>query len=709
MENKRSLKQRVNAACKRGIISPLQHGEPDIVRAARARCSDVKAILRAEIIELSDPREPCLMITAHIRKTADERAYTRDDGVNPVYRLFQTRDVYITERATLGDDGETERKWYAGTTERYSFLLRSAFATDEDVQRCQEAMPFLGIPPDGGFNATIFRKAIIRRQYELLDARLTKRKKKEHAAIDAQMARVPALPADFEKYALKKPFAGATYLFYRQLPEDTGKQRTAYCSHCRKTSKVQAPRHNDPCVCPACRTPANYKAAGRQNRLLDEEDICLVQRTKGTELVLRHFWIQRRCIKTDAWPEISLDTWENLRTFYPTFPCDPQGIRRFQHRNDIYFGKVRWLLRTEGNGSMYAKPPSSYRPYLYPGTLNIMALRRFRFAELLRRQEDGRLDTEECLASMCYEPVLEFLHKAGIFCLCGYKKKQYAQLFDKEKLGSVQGVLKMSDHYVRIAHTLTDANLVPVMQELSCANLNLPLALIERMYEQMFQRHEYFNIKDIYARTRIYARAHPERLLNYIEKLAVTEKHHIPFRDYADYYEAAEENGRDMSDPHVLFPKGFRSAKEAEDAERRTKQKERDIAGANIVIEQYRRLYNAVCAQKPQPKCGLAVLVPESAEDIIREGATLRHCVGNYVGSVKKGKAMILFVRKKDALHVPFYTMEIQEQRVVQCRGFANDIVNGKHVAKPAEVKEIEAWVNLMLQNNPELAVGITA
>ena len=51
----------------------------------------------------------------------------------------------------------------------------------------------------------------------------------------------------------------------------------------------------------------------------------------------------------------------------------------------------------------------------------------------------------------------------------------------------------------------------------------------------------------------------------------------------------------------------------------------------------------------------------------------------------------ILFLRKTDAPNVPFYTMEVDtEGRLIQCRGYANNVVNRGGVPKPQEIKDFE-------------------
>jgi hypothetical protein len=82
---------------------------------------------------------------------------------------------------------------------------------------------------------------------------------------------------------------------------------------------------------------------------------------------------------------------------------------------------------------------------------------------------------------------------------------------------------------------------------------------------------------------------------------------------------------------------------------------------------------------------GLILVVPKTSDEIRAEGATLHHCVGSYVGRVAKGETMILFVRKEKEPDKPYFTMEWNDNKIIQCRGNHN-------CAMPPEV---EAFVKV--------------
>lgn len=69
---------------------------------------------------------------------------------------------------------------------------------------------------------------------------------------------------------------------------------------------------------------------------------------------------------------------------------------------------------------------------------------------------------------------------------------------------------------------------------------------------------------------------------------------------------------------------------------------------------------------------GLAIVAPKKATDLTYEGSILHHCVGGYVDQVLQGYTTILFLRKVEDLNTPLGTIEFNNGRVVQCRGFHN-------------------------------------
>lgn len=92
---------------------------------------------------------------------------------------------------------------------------------------------------------------------------------------------------------------------------------------------------------------------------------------------------------------------------------------------------------------------------------------------------------------------------------------------------------------------------------------------------------------------------------------------------------------------------------------------------------------------------GLILRVPRDAQEIKNEGAALHHCVGTYVDRVAKGQTHIFFVRRVEEPDTPYFTMEYNKGRVIQCRGSHN-------CGMPASVKAFVAAFEKLMKEREE-------
>ena len=187
---------------------------------------------------------------------------------------------------------------------------------------------------------------------------------------------------------------------------------------------------------------------------------------------------------------------------------------------------------------------------------------------------------------------------------------------------------------------------------------------------------------------------------------------------WLDYLKMAKQLEYDMSEETVVMP---RDLKERHDAAK-------DIIRYNS-SESERKKY-AKLKKKLEKKYAfelgeLCVLVPESAEDIVREGQTLHHCVSGYAKRHIEGKTIILFLRKRRKQWRSFLTIELYEARdkafIKQVHGYKNEDY-GKKVGIEPSVRYGEfldiwlAWVNAGSKRDkqgrpilPEMQKEITA
>ena len=126
----------------------------------------------------------------------------------------------------------------------------------------------------------------------------------------------------------------------------------------------------------------------------------------------------------------------------------------------------------------------------------------------------------------------------------------------------------------------------------------------------------------------------------------------------------------DLTNEFILFPKNLK--------------REHDKVMKLVKVENTKKL-NRLIEQKHEILSKLYefeykdffIAVAKNADEIIKEGQNLHHCVGgiSYLEGMALGNNNIIFIRKKQEPSKSFYTMEIQTSRnkIIQCRGKTND------------------------------------
>lgn len=79
-------------------------------------------------------------------------------------------------------------------------------------------------------------------------------------------------------------------------------------------------------------------------------------------------------------------------------------------------------------------------------------------------------------------------------------------------------------------------------------------------------------------------------------------------------------------------------------------------------------------AIKKNKKKYYSMILPKDAQDLIREGKVMRHCVGGYVDRIIRKETLVMFLRDSENLDEPFATIEVEPNnlRVRQVKTKAN-------------------------------------
>lgn len=171
--------------------------------------------------------------------------------------------------------------------------------------------------------------------------------------------------------------------------------------------------------------------------------------------------------------------------------------------------------------------------------------------------------------------------------------------------------------------------------------------------------------------------------------------------DYYDYLHECEKLKLDLGKKFILFPEDLRKAhedtsraiRELEAQKRAEAIAERDRAfKVRLKVLEKKYFFSAD---------GLFIRPAKGAEELIKEGASLNHCVATYADRYLNGQTIILFIRRESAPDESYYTMELspQSEAVIQCRGLRN-------CGKTPEIEEfLRKWGKWRNKKSKEKAV----
>lgn len=156
------------------------------------------------------------------------------------------------------------------------------------------------------------------------------------------------------------------------------------------------------------------------------------------------------------------------------------------------------------------------------------------------------------------------------------------------------------------------------------------------------------------------------RTINYLTKQKKSHKGDlISARYLLDYWNMLYEVYGSMPESE-LYPKNIVEAHD------RMVERKQEKESAELQVKFDERFKELLPLCYTDEETGLLIRPCQSQLEMIKEGKTLHHCVGNYAKSHAAGGTSILFIRKVDEPDKPYYTLEYQGGKVVQNRGLKN-------------------------------------
>lgn len=415
----------------------------------------------------------------------------------------------------------------------------------------------------------------------------------------------------------------------------------------------QDPKHNEIGKCPICGKYGKFISIGKAKACdRDVKLYTLYEKWDEDGLVARHIEATRRY---DA-EQDSYSYAENVEEYARTFLKIGQKPQIDYYKYDGYARKCFWDYK-----NLYGM----YQIQVTIGKeLNYLIMRKapWKYAiDLKLKMNMSYIQTLNFLKAYAEYPEIELMYKSGMknmamdivvgSCIKKYKKKEIWKQY---------GVTREHWNYVR-EH---DEGIL-TMRALQENDVNGYGCTTEQVL--WFKKNIYIKLdKTIFELTT------PEKLINYIKKQARAEDGYRTandtYRHYVDYINHMRQMGYDLSNTVYLFPKDLRLKHDEaahrlavqQDAE---KKRQKDIEFENI-SKKYEKL-----TKKYAYEDGEFIIRPAmSASEIITEGRELHHCVGgdNYLQSHAKGKSYILLMRRRKNPNIPFCTVEIRQNKILQ-------------------------------------------
>lgn len=172
----------------------------------------------------------------------------------------------------------------------------------------------------------------------------------------------------------------------------------------------------------------------------------------------------------------------------------------------------------------------------------------------------------------------------------------------------------------------------------------------------------------LWSRATTYANA--GRILKYIKNQTDKRKEKNPDKRsisqndtaqaYRDYLQECEQLHLDLHDKEILFPKDLTAAHNRTMEQVKFEKNKADQEKFQKAVEKLEKFAWSE---------GEFFIRPAREQmELTAEGKALHHCVGGYIKRMAEGETAIFFLRKVSEPDKPFYTLELQKKRVIQCR-----------------------------------------
>lgn len=470
--------------------------------------------------------------------------------------------------------------------------------------------------------------------------------------IDEMMNRVPALPKDLETWLEQKVFT-ENYLFMQRK-----KNRTDYvCTSCgHKSWKKIGWKRNENTTCPHCGAPV---IASLRNGMIQKREPVVVLQTMG-----ENEWVERQLRAVCTWDfgKKEIEILEDIRAIIPknhTWGNVWYGTYREQDE----FCQEFWDTNRENK--------RFYESYLYPENLQeVLPYGNLQHSGLdILANKCKKINVNYFITTYHGRSWMEYWIKAGLYRLAMEVTGVYGMWgnpsYIKEDEKKLSLCLRINgDRVYRLRKLDGGINALKWLQYEQETGKKITQESLEFLNGRAPEPSD--------CREILKCLGSVNRMVNYMKKQKIAPS--TLLETWNDYLRMAAGEGMDVNDDIVRLPKDLKASHD-ELVERINGRKEEKRLKEEA--EKYRKLNQKIMEHLPEVKRYFwenkdYIIIPAGkCEELVTEGRKLHHCVGastNYMEKMAEGKSWILFLRKKEDIKKPYYTVEIsmEDDRIIQ-------------------------------------------
>jgi DNA-directed RNA polymerase subunit RPC12/RpoP len=506
---------------------------------------------------------------------------------------------------------------------------------------------------NGGF------KGLLDYQLQVRKDQLIRRHRRETDPWDLAMEQIPEKPKDWDKWVDKVGLT-SNFIFYDYKK---GGATEGYCSWCEKTVPVKQPKNNKTGKCSCCGHDIVYKSTGKvgNNFYTDTEVMYLLQRCEDG-FVVREFSGYRHYRNGDyRKPEITY--FERRRVIY-----NDQLYPSAYYYGEYKQMESRWMAT---NPASYYY--SSNRGKVYGKTIPSLSqkeLSRTGLPEMIKGIE--KLDPESYLLALRYDKYLEQMAKAGLTRLAYdiVRRKIDLKVKFTGELHKMLGIDKQK--LKRIRKNNSGHIFMEWMTYETKHKKNVPDEVIAWFEKEDIHPNNLNFISNNMSEVKIH---------NYLKcQIIVTgKKSRELITTWKDYLDMAKRLKMDANNELIYKPKNL--VKSHNDIVLMIENKEAAIQAGEIA-KKFSKVDNICIENKAKYEFedeNYAIVAPRGIEDIIVEGKILQHCMDKtdrYFDRINQRESYILFLRKKDDIKKPYYTLEVEPNGTIRQKRTLGDRQN---------------------------------